>query len=185
MSTDRILSGELSDEIHGSHLLQGTDTKANGLKVKKNPREFNLDTINRRLEALGPDRNYEVNVPDEIKCTAVPRAFLSNTWGGSTQATFPKIRKEMLDKHGLNDWMFPNSEYNPHCPLVPGFAGIMFTPDGLNGPEPDSPAVWRTIVRLVNGAFWAYVGQYIRIGAQSLTKEEWLEQTPKVLNIHI
>jgi hypothetical protein len=88
----------------------------------------------------------------------------------------------MLAKHGLDDWMYPNSEYNPHCPLVPGFPGLMFTPDGLHGPgvDPEEPDVWRTIVRLLDEARWLYVGQYIGIGAKSLTKEEWLIQQPKV-----
>jgi hypothetical protein len=174
----------LANKDRGS---QGKDAKTKGPKIKKNAREFNLDTINRRLEVLGPDRTYEVNVPDEVKFTAVPRALFSNIWGGNPQSTFPTIRKEMLAKHGLDDWMFPNSEYNPHCPLIPGFPGIMFSPDGLYGPEPDpqDPEQFRTIVRLQNEAKWGYMGQYIIIGAKSLTKEEWEIQAPKVLSISL
>ena len=185
MSTNQNSPGDLSDENHGLYLPQGTDTKAKGPKIKKNPREFNLDTINRRLEALGPNRNYEVNLPDEIKFRAVPRALFSSNWGGNPQNTFPTIRKEMLAKHGLDDWMFPNSEYNPHCPLVPGYPGIMFSPDGLYGPEPDpqNPEEMRTIVRLRDEAKWGYMGQYIMIGAKSLTKEEWEIQATKAFTI--
>lgn len=157
-------------------------------KAKKQPKgypSFDLDTINRRLDKLGPDRNYEVNVPDEIKFTAVPRRFLSDTWGGNTQNTFPSIRKEMLLKHGLDDWQYPNSLYNPHCPLNPGFAGLMFSPDGLERPEDDgevkeSPTKWRTIVRLKTEALWQYVGQYVDIPAPSLTQDEWLIQDLRV-----
>jgi len=142
--------------------------------------EFDLDTINRRLDVLGPDRNYEVNVPDEIKLTVVPRRFLSDTWGGNTQNTFPKIRREMLLKHGLDDWQYPNSLYNPHCPQNPGYAGLMFSP---NGSEPSTNAsleIRRTIVRLTTEAKWQYVGQYIDITAPSLTKEEWSVQNSSV-----
>jgi len=145
--------------------------------------EFHLDTINRRLDVLGSesDRTYGVDLPDDIKFTAVPRKFLSDVWGGGTQKTFPPIRKELLAVHGLDDWMYPNSKYNPHCPLIPGCAGLMFSPDGLTGTvDLESEQIWRTIVRLIDHAHWQYVGQYIRIGAPSLTKEEWLAQDAKV-----
>jgi hypothetical protein len=142
--------------------------------------EFNLDTINHRLEVLGPDRNYEVNLPDEIKLTVVPRRFLSDTWGGNTQNTFPKIRREMLLKHGLDDWQYPNSLYNPHCPQIPGYAGLMFSPNGLETSIGESSEIMRTIVRLMMEPKWQYVGQYIDISAPSLTKEEWLVQHSSV-----
>ena len=153
------------------------------VKIKKNPLEFDLNTIDRRLDVLGPpsDRDYEVDVPDDIKLTVVPRRFLSDTWGGNTQSTFPKIRREMLLKHGLDDWQYPNSLYNPHCPQNPGCAGLMFSPDGLNGPrDDDSLEIMRTIVRLKTEAKWQYVGQYIDVSAPSLTREEWLVQPPTV-----
>jgi hypothetical protein len=164
-----------------TNFTQQKRTKKNeSTKIKKNPMEFNLDTINRRLDALGPDRNYEVNVPDEIKLAVVPRRFLSDTWGGNTQNTFPKIRREMLLKHGLDDWQYPNSLYNPHCPQIPGYAGLMFSPNGLEPSTDDSLEIMRTIVRLTTEPKWQYVGQYIDITAPSLTKEEWLVQHSSV-----
>jgi hypothetical protein len=87
----------------------------------------------------------------------------------------------MLLKHGLDDWQYPNSEYNPHCPQVPGCAGLMFSPDGLNGPgDGEASEIMRTVVRLKTEPLWQYVGQYITIPAASLTKEEWLDQDSKV-----
>jgi hypothetical protein len=143
-----------------------------------------LDTVNRRLDVLGPDRNYEVNLPDNIKFTAVPRRFLSDRWGGGTQKTYPTIRRELLLKHGLDDWQYPNSEYNPHCPQIPGCAGLMFSANGLDGPsDDDASEIMRTIVRLQDKPLWQYVGQYITIPAASLTRDEWLVQDYKVFYI--
>ncbi|KIY53015.1 hypothetical protein FISHEDRAFT_11916, partial [Fistulina hepatica ATCC 64428] len=56
------------------------------------------------------------------------RAFLSNYYGGNTQATFPKVRKEKVAEHGLNDFMYPSLVINPMAPQVPGFPGLWFSP---------------------------------------------------------
>ena len=158
-----------------------------GIKHKKCAGDLlslSLDTINARLDKLGPisERNFDVTLDDNIKFTAVPRAFLSNHWGGNTQATYPTIRQAMIEKHGLNDFQYPNTVYNPNCPQVPGYAGLMYFPDGLNNPPflESHEEQYRTITRDKYQALWTYMGQYIRVWSPSLTRSEWLDQTTAV-----
>jgi hypothetical protein len=149
-------------------------------KVKKNAREFDLKTIDSRLDVLGPGRYYEVTLEDDIKHQRFPRRFISDQYGGDCQSTFPRISKKFLDQHGLNDWMFPNLLWNPHGPEIPGHAGLFFWSGGIDGPGEDIDTQYRVIVRLQTGPEWQYMGQYIQIGAQSLTKDEWSVQDIKV-----
>ena len=154
-------------------------------KIKKGPKalpNFDLNTIDRRLEVLGPagERDFAVNIPNEIKFTAVPRQFFSCIWGGNPQETFPIIGAKFLEKHGLNDFMYPNLLWNPHGPQIPGCAGLFFEPNGLDSPGEDSPYVHRVIVRLPEGPTWLYVGNYQQISSPALTKDEWLMQAQKV-----
>lgn len=166
--------------------------KIKGVKPKKCAGDIpslSLDTVNARLDTLGPisERNFEVTLDDSIKCTAVPRLFLSHRWGGNTQATYPKIRKEKIAEHGLDDFMYPNTVYNPDCPQVAGVAGLMFFPNGLNNPpySESNPKQYRTITRDKYEALWTYVGQCIHLWAPSLTKQEWLDQTATVSECYI
>lgn len=149
-------------------------------KVKGSLPGFDLDTVNRRLSVLGPEPQYEIQLDDRIKFTSVPRRFLSETWGGNMQKTFPQIRQDMLDIHGLDDWMYPNLLWNPSAPEIPGFPGLFFWADGIDGPGAADEKIYRVIVRLKSGPSWQYIGQYKRIGAPSLTKEEWQLQTVQV-----
>lgn len=89
----------------------------------------------------------------------------------------------MLDKHGLDNWMYPNLLWNPSGPEIPGFPGLFFRADGIDGPGMLNETIYRVIVRLKSGPLWQYVGQYKRIGAPSLTKEEWQIQSVQVSNI--
>jgi hypothetical protein len=150
-------------------------------KVKKNAREFDLKTVDSRLDVLGSGRYYEVTLDDEIKHQRFPRRFISDKYGGDCQSTFPRIAKKFLDQHGLNDWMFPNLLWNPHGPEMPGHAGLFFWSGGPHGRSEDIDTPSRVIVRLQTGPEWQYMGQYTQIGAESLTKDEWLVQDIKVL----
>lgn len=111
-------------------------------KVKKSFEElppFDLDTVNNRLRAIGPHATYTINLPDNVKFTAVPQQFISNRWGGDPQSTYLSIGKTHILEHGLNDFLFPNSLFNPNCPLIPGEPGLMYEPDGLSGSTEDAP----------------------------------------------
>jgi len=55
--------------------------------------------------------------------------------------------------HGLDDWMYPNSKYNPHCPLIPGCADSDVFARWPPAPvDLESEQIWRTIVRLIDHA---------------------------------
>lgn len=158
-----------------------------GVKPKKCAGDIpslSLDTINARLDKLGPpsERDYQVDFDNSMKFTAVPRAFISNIWGGSAQATYPKPSDEKIAIHGLNDFLCPNTIYNPNCPQIPGVAGLLYYPDGLHNPpfEESEAESYRTITRDKYLAIWTYQGQYIEVWAPSLTRNEWLEQAAKV-----
>ncbi|KAF7976935.1 hypothetical protein HWV62_5353 [Athelia sp. TMB] len=179
------------------------------LKIKKGPKaipNFNLDTISKRLDVLGPPgvRDFHVPVDEAVKAVAPPRAFFSDVFGGNPQETFPTIGKKKAAEHNFRDFAFPHSHYNPvrsqaviavhgskttynllslqALPFVAGAAGLIFSPHGLDQdyPETDSSHVSRLIVRLPDAALWLYVGQYQISKSTSLTQAEWLEQPSKV-----
>ncbi|KZP20287.1 hypothetical protein FIBSPDRAFT_932337 [Athelia psychrophila] len=155
------------------------------LKIKKGPKSLpNIDliTINKRLEVLGPPgaRDYDVDIDPEVKYAAVSRLFISDTWGGNCQETFPNIGKEHASRHNLRNWAFPNLLYNPAGPQIPGAAGLLFSPDGNDSGSGDGDLTeYRVIVRLPDGG-WCYVGQYLLIPAPSLLHEEWMIQPERV-----
>ncbi|KZP20324.1 hypothetical protein FIBSPDRAFT_1044963 [Athelia psychrophila] len=156
------------------------------LKIKKGTKaiaNFDLDTISRRLDVLGPPgtRDFHVALDEATKAVAPPRAFFSDTWGGSRQETFPNIGKKMAAQHHFRDFMFPNSNYNPALPFVAGAAGLMFQAPGLDQDiRPENPHISRLIVKLPDAALWLYVGQYQVFNSTSLTQAEWLKQSVKV-----
>lgn len=87
------------------------------LKIKKLKTLPNIDlaTISRRLDILGPpsERNLDIKLPNQAECLAAPRAFFSDTWGGSPVATHPSIGKEKRKEHPFRNFLCPNIEYNP------------------------------------------------------------------------
>jgi hypothetical protein len=149
--------------------------------MKKNPLEFDIKTVNKRLDVLGDARYYNVSLEDDLKFQTFPRQFFSSQYGGNGVATFPTIAKEFLDIHGLDDWMFPNLQWNPHGPEIPGYAGLFFEVEGVINPRNDSDSVYRVIVRLHKGPQWQYVGQYVLINVPSLTSDEWKAQSLQVI----
>lgn len=176
------------------------------VKIKKSNLNIDLDTINRRLDVLGPPnaRNLDIKVDGGIEGTAFPRAFLSDTWGGNRVATFPTIGSKKMKEHPYRNFCYPNSDYNPvsnrlsiksnlftdvrhysqAAPLIAGAAGLMFFPDGIDVDIDDNeedPTEYRLIVKLPQSpAIWIYAGQYRMLLTASLTKAEWLSQSPKV-----
>ena len=126
-------------------------------------------------------------VPQDINPAMVEahfsRWYLCDVYGGSPVDTFPTIRKELLDKLGLNDFMYPNLDMNPFGPQMPGSPGLFFetaTPGAIEDLEDiNRSRSYRVISRLEAGK-WQYQGQY-RMGlAPSLTPQEWSSQNWKV-----
>lgn len=132
------------------------------------------DVVRRRMARVAP---YPVTLDPAITGVTTTRTFTSKQWGGNTQATFPKIRPDMLARHGLDDFMFLNLYFNPHAPQSPGAPGLFFA--SSVHPEASAwPTIERVLVRLKSNC-WLYVGQYQCTPAPSLTPEEWTSQAPK------
>lgn len=126
--------------------------------------------------AIGIDP-FPVSLDRSIRDVDISRLFLSHEYGGSPQDTFPSIRKAKLEEHGLDDFMCLNLDFNPCAPATPGAPGLFFeTHWGPTGPW---PKIQRVICRLSAGQ-WLYQGQYRLAPSESLTKEEWAQESQRV-----
>jgi hypothetical protein len=137
---------------------------------------MSMDSVHLRLRDIGYDL-YPIPLAKDIQDVTVTRQFISCHYGGNTQATFPSIKQSFLDKHGLNDFMYPNLEYNPHAPEVPGAPGLFF--GAIGGPAGEWDDEQRVICRIKQSE-WQYQGQYVFAPVESLTKEEWCSQKTSV-----
>ncbi|KAH6884375.1 hypothetical protein BKA70DRAFT_1339769 [Coprinopsis sp. MPI-PUGE-AT-0042] len=129
---------------------------------------FDLNVLwSRLVTAKIPPDLFPVTLEPAIRDVCVSRVFMSKTWGGSSQRTFPPIDKKTT-------------------PEVPGAPGLWLDVEDTSG------TWWRdrygdTPVRLFtcivkSPARWQYQGQYrIRI-AKTLAKEEWRQQKAEVRN---
>ncbi|KAF8905790.1 hypothetical protein CPB84DRAFT_1960309 [Gymnopilus junonius] len=167
------------------------DTYANFLKRKKEDLEKVKKLINPKAQKIEKMKIKFEHVMDRLGSAAldaypialdlatleatVSRAFMSSTYGGNMQMTFPNIGDEHLAKHGLNDFMYLNTLYQPNAPQVPGCSGLFFDT------EIDSrwPGKWRVFTRLSSGA-WLFVGFYEVNPTRPLTKEDWASLDPQV-----
>ncbi|KAF9457258.1 hypothetical protein BDZ94DRAFT_256303 [Collybia nuda] len=142
------------------------------VEVKKNyDLGLSLDTVFRRIDDLNI-KEFPINLDDELLNETVTRDFLSSTFGGNSQATFPQISAKNVQKHGFNDFMCLNLEYNPRAPQRAGFPGLFFMCS-----DKDLRSKWRAdqqrvFVRIAVNV-WLYIGQYSLIRAAGLTVAEW------------
>lgn len=150
---------------------------------------FSLDTVRERMQRIGIE---PFPIPPDIDAAMVDayfsRWYLCNVYGGSPVDTFPTIRKELLDKHGLDDFMYPNLDMNPFGPQIPGSPGLFFgiaTPGEIEDSEDiDDSRAYRVISRLEAGK-WQYQGQYRMAFALPLSPQEWSVQDWKVGLYHL
>lgn len=137
-----------------------------------------MDTVRERLRSTIGFELYPIPLEVDILETTVSRMFMSHLYGGNVQETFPRPRKELLEIHGLDDFMYLHPHYNPHAPERPGAPGLFFATS-----DDELPGEWvktqRLFVRIVSG-LWQYLGQYKMRPAPLLTKEEWASQSSKV-----
>ena len=101
------------------------------------------------------------------------RYFFSDKFGGNPCETFPTIAKTKLERHGISRWAFPNLDFNPHLPQIPGAPGLFFCSTD------DSDETWTTVIKLSAGK-WLYVGEYKYVQVQDLTAEEFRAQSQNV-----
>ena len=130
-----------------------------------------------RLKPIGIDIQSQYFTLDQATREAtVSRTFMSKTYGGSEQRTYPSIRAEFLALHGMNDFMYLNKTFQSAAPELPGAPGLFYCPI-----EHDTTWTRRVLVRLRPG-IWQYLGQYRmqRSHIPFLTKEEWRAEPKKV-----
>ncbi|KAF5359633.1 hypothetical protein D9756_003125 [Leucocoprinus leucothites] len=169
-------------------LEQQSDTRRAIMESRQNPKmkiktklEFNLETLLNRLDGLKPLIVDDETIPQEIRNFAFPREFISSLYGGNTQETFPLIGEKFLKEHGLDHWMYPNLEYNPAAPRMPGHPGLFFIPTPELGDMKkqkllSTPRFYRVVTRLATNK-WLYMGDYMLQQVASLTVSEWEEQS--------
>ncbi len=154
------------------------------LKLYNNFRRFQPDVKVKKelmlsdeylLDALtweGINHRFPIPVPRGIAECPLPRAYISNLYGGGLQDTFAQPRAELVAWHGLRHWAFWTLDWNPHAPTCPGFSGLLFT---VGKAQDDLKEVRRTFVRVAPGK-WVYMGQYKMRSGKSLTAESWKQQ---------
>ncbi|KAF5329336.1 hypothetical protein D9619_009278 [Psilocybe cf. subviscida] len=130
------------------------------VKKKKNNPVLLPETIRSRIRHIGfdvPERHFKID----------------------------KLMREVMDKlkeHGMNDFMFMNTEFQPQAPEVPGAPGLWFNPN-------DNGHIGRhrvfTKINMANpNNKWLYVGQYdVRLANPSrLSVQEWRAQPVALQN---
>ncbi|KAG7092153.1 hypothetical protein E1B28_008522 [Marasmius oreades] len=161
------------------------------LKVKKeNDPELWLDikTIARYYEPI-PD--FPVDEEELDTDFVVPRLFLSKTFGGNCQETYPtfaKDKRKELEMQGFGDgeWACLHQHYNPFMPTRPGRPGLFFGSgdkceiEKLEVKKKNGPPRRDRVIAWLKPNQWLYVGQYDVSFTSFLSKEEWLQLTPKV-----
>ncbi|CAA7269166.1 unnamed protein product [Cyclocybe aegerita] len=140
-----------------------------GKKIKKvENMQFSLDTVNNRLKLVNAVVPYEVTLDKEIQEFTVSQDFMSSVYGGSMQATRPKISDTCFRAHGYNMFAYLHEEYHPHAPRFAGGPGLFL---GTEGGE-DWGGSQRVFTRILPN-IWQYMGQYQVKSTESLKPEEW------------
>ncbi|KJA21624.1 hypothetical protein HYPSUDRAFT_216177 [Hypholoma sublateritium FD-334 SS-4] len=154
-------------------------------KVKKDMRMALLaSTLRDRLKPIGLEIQDQFFTLDQAtREVVVRRLFISQTYGGSMQETFPKPASKFLDVHGMNDFMFLPTEYQPEAPLLPGAPGLWFCSDPYYDRFEEMQRVFVKVVPVVGSkkSVYQYMGMYkLRSAAPAyLTVAEYAAQTPQ------
>ncbi|KIM42723.1 hypothetical protein M413DRAFT_444394 [Hebeloma cylindrosporum] len=141
---------------------------------KKSNRGFSLDTVWARTDGIPA---FEVPLDKETQELTVSRDFMSSTYGGSMQATCPKISKRKLAQHGKDNFTYLHPDYHQHAPEVAGSSGLFFN----HSPGPDWEGLQRVFTRIESNK-WQFMGMYEFKSCASLSKEEWKRQNERVRN---
>ncbi|KAF6743068.1 hypothetical protein DFP72DRAFT_977751 [Ephemerocybe angulata] len=158
--------------------------KAAKLKGKKQVPNFDELFFEQRYNAAGiPSQLYPIGIDQGAASFEFPRAFFSDIYGGNTRLARPPISPEKLAKHGLNDFLYFNLNYQPEAPGVPGARGLRFGVIGTHAP-PWTDGIMRVITRTQTSpkALWQYQGQYELVPSRSIAVEEWERQRIVVRN---
>ncbi|KAF9533480.1 hypothetical protein CPB83DRAFT_731994, partial [Crepidotus variabilis] len=147
------------------------------VKKKKGAPDIVLsDTVRDSRLALINHHVFEVKVPAAIKDQQVTREFMATTYGGSMQATRPKIKPSKVLRHGYDKFAYLHICYHPHAPRYPGQNGLFYsTKSGQNW-----DGIYKVFTRDSKKASWWYDGEYESIAGPALTIDEWKLQAIEV-----
>ncbi|GJE97742.1 hypothetical protein PsYK624_139630 [Phanerochaete sordida] len=143
-------------------------------EVKKDKVELELippEGIRRRLDGLNA---REVKLEPRERDVVVTRRFMSETYGGNTQALFPAIsstKRAALGGH-QHHIIYPTLKRNPEAPLMPGQPGLLCRALSTVPWEDADITKLKLMVGLGEG-LWAYMGDYTTEPAVPLSEEEW------------
>ncbi|KAJ6610624.1 hypothetical protein B0H10DRAFT_2059689 [Mycena sp. CBHHK59/15] len=136
--------------------------------------EMSLESVIYRLNAIGLDP-FPISLSNNIKRATVTRDWISKYYGGSPQGSSPPINRRKF-KHGMS-FRFFDFDFNPNLPRNPGDPGLVYF--GLRKAYEWPKTGEHVFVRFAVNK-WRYVGQYKISVAQSLTADEWKQQSSAV-----
>ncbi|KAI0686140.1 hypothetical protein C8Q76DRAFT_636383 [Earliella scabrosa] len=148
------------------------------VKIKKES-QLSDDFLLSALTWEGINRRYPIPVPREISEYRFKRKYISHLYGGNPQAEFPKPADEKVGWHGINDWQFITTDFNPHAPTRPGYSGLYFSQEKAADDWDESMRVHRLFVQFPSNT-WVYMGQYKMSPGRTLGTAEWKAQPETV-----
>ncbi|KAJ6615539.1 hypothetical protein B0H10DRAFT_2040925 [Mycena sp. CBHHK59/15] len=156
-------------------------------KIKKLERSEGLGAGTLRARLIAANISTEplpIALNADIKNVAVRRDFMRIRYGGNSQAAFPAISEKNFRKTGHRDFMYPSLVQNPDAPMVPGAPGLFLDATGQSAK--DCKVGWaveahKVLTRLGTNDY-LYMGNYAVRPAESLTRQEWNAQEPKMRN---
>ena len=142
-------------------------------------------TLRDRLKPIGLEIQDQYFTLDQAtREVVVTRLFMSKTYGGNMQMTCPIPSQQFLDVHGMNDFMFLPTGFQPEAPLLPGAPGLCFN---TSGDDQCIYKVYRVFVQVVpasgsKASVYQYMGMYeIRPAVPAyMTVEEYAAHSHQV-----
>lgn len=89
---------------------------------------LHASTLRDRLKPIGLEiQDQHFTLDQATREVVVTRLFMSKTYGGNMQMTCPVPARKFLDVHGMDDFMFLPTGFQPEAPLLPGAPGVGWT----------------------------------------------------------
>jgi hypothetical protein len=152
---------------------------------KKGILDFTMDDalLDRRLLAVGPDFEVDLDRITHQQVGPISRAIMSDIFGGSPQRmiSYPSLDKQ--DAHGfISPLLFPSREFNPLLPGKIGEGGLLFRLDHkLKQWVDDTGGVGPYHLMMHHTPEdYCYFGIYRFVRVDTVTKDEWMAQSSQV-----
>jgi hypothetical protein len=165
-------------------------------RPRKNQNPTTNNTIDRRI-ATTP---FKVTLDPELRNVTVTRQYMEAQFGAHCYQPFPKIPRELVDKHGYDHFIFmhdvrPNprgilfihlhallkrsaQESSPQVPSAPGEPGVVNRFKEKPWPELKLSRVFVRVCKVP--ARWQYMGLYKATRLPAWTPNEVRRQRPRV-----